>query len=138
MKLLTRHLVLLTTTALVLLSHAEARTVISSESLLPDDPTIHYSRLVNFAPGDGEVVDLNPPRFRWFYHPDPSEETVSHIYTFRFQIASDSVFSDLIVDVETPYNFYKSQWIWILVTSHDVTNVVHMTVYHCHFPHHCI
>lgn len=82
--------------------------MISAESLLPDDPTTHYSRVVNFAPGDGERVDLNPPRFRWFYHPRPSEETASQVYTFRFQVARDRAFSDLVVDVDTPYNFYNT------------------------------
>ena len=101
----------------------EAKTVISSESVLSDDPTTHYSRLVNFFPGDpaaaspersrrakagGEVVDLNPPRFRWFYNPDPSEETTSLVFSFRFQISRDPEFADLIVDVETPYNFYNT------------------------------
>jgi len=93
---------------LIATSYTEAQTVISTESLLPDDPTTHYSRVVNFAPGDGETVGLNPPRFRWFYHPHPSEATVSHIYTFRFQIARDVNFTDLAVDVETPYNFHNT------------------------------
>lgn len=94
--------------ALILQTAVQAQTVISTESILPDDPTTHYSRVVNFAPGDGEAVDLNPPRFRWFYHPDPSPETNSQRYTFRFQIARDAAFDDLIVDVDTPYNFYNT------------------------------
>jgi hypothetical protein len=101
-------LTLISVLTLFPVAHAEARTLISSESLLPNDPTTHYSRLVNFAPGDGDVVDLNPPRFRWFYHPHPSRETVSHIYSFRFQIARDAAFTDLIVDIETPYNFHNT------------------------------
>jgi hypothetical protein len=91
-----------------LVHKTEAQTVISSESLLPDDPTTHYSRTVNFAPGNGETVDLNPPRFRWFYHPCPSEETNSQVYTFNFQVSRSRDFTDLIIDVETPYNFYNT------------------------------
>ncbi|MDP6039796.1 MAG: DUF4962 domain-containing protein, partial [Candidatus Latescibacteria bacterium] len=74
--------------------------------VLPDDPTTHYSRAVNFAPGNNETVDLNPPRFRWRYHPTTPGEGGN--YTFRFQIANDAEFTDLIHDIETPFNFYNT------------------------------
>ena len=79
---------------------------ISHDALLPDDPTTHYSRAVNFAPGNGEHVDLNPPRFRWRYHPTQPGEGGN--YTFRFQIAHDAQFQNLIHDITTPFNFYNT------------------------------
>lgn len=79
---------------------------IGDTSLLPDDPTTHYSRAVNYAPGDGEEVDLNPPRFRWRYHPTVPGEGGD--YTFRFQIARDAAFKNLIHDINTPFNFYNT------------------------------
>jgi hypothetical protein len=79
---------------------------IGTSSLLPDDPTTHDSRSVNFAPGDGERVDLNPPRFRWRYHPTRPGEGGD--YTFRFQVANDADFQKLIHDIDTPFNFYNT------------------------------
>ncbi len=79
---------------------------IGASSLLPDDPTTHYSRAVNFAPGDGEIVDLNPPRFRWRYHPTQPGEGGN--YTFSFQIATDAHFQNLIHNIDTPFNFYNT------------------------------
>jgi hypothetical protein len=80
--------------------------LIGASALLPDDPTTHFSRAVNFAPGDGERVDLNPPRFRWCYHPTRPGEGGD--YTFRFQVARDAQFQKLIHDINTPFNFYNT------------------------------
>ncbi len=79
---------------------------IGHTALLPDDPTTHYSRAVNFAPGNGEVVNLNPPRFRWRYH--PTEPGEGGDYTFQFQIATDAAFQNPIHDIATPFNFYNT------------------------------
>ncbi|MBT4139481.1 MAG: DUF4962 domain-containing protein [Candidatus Latescibacteria bacterium] len=79
---------------------------IGQSSLLPDDPTTHYSRAVNFAPGTGETVDLNPPRFRWRYYSPQSTKNSNH--TFQFQIANDDKFENLIHDISTPFNFYNT------------------------------
>lgn len=79
---------------------------IGSASRLPNDPTTHYSRAVNFAPGEGEIVDLNPPRFRWRYHPTQPGEGGD--YTFTFQIARDKTFKDRVHNIETPFNFYNT------------------------------
>jgi hypothetical protein len=88
-------------------SNAMSQTIhIGASSLLPDDPTTHYSRAVNFAPGDGEIVDLNPPRFRWRYHPTQPGEGGN--YTFSFQIATDAHFQNLIHNIDTPFNFYNT------------------------------
>ncbi|MFT5367830.1 MAG: hypothetical protein ACI8V2_002791 [Candidatus Latescibacterota bacterium] len=79
---------------------------IGQSSLIPDDPTTHYSRAVNFAPGEGERVDLNPPRFRWRYH--PTQPGQGGDYTFLFQIARDNAFKDLVHNIDTPFNFYNT------------------------------
>ncbi len=77
-----------------------------AESLLPDDARAHFARSVNFAPADGQVCDLNPPRFRWCYH--PSQPGQGGDYLFTFQVASDAGFEHRLVDVQTDFNFYNT------------------------------
>ena len=77
-----------------------------AETLLPDDPRAHFSRSVNFAPGDGQVCDLNPPRFRWRYH--PTQPGTGGDYLFTFQVAGDPAFERRVVDVQTEFNFYNT------------------------------
>lgn len=77
-----------------------------AESLLPDDERSHYSRSVNFAPADAQVCDLNPPRFRWRYH--PSQPGAGGDYLFTFQVARDEQFKDLLVNVQTLFNFHNT------------------------------
>ncbi len=76
------------------------------ETLLPDDPRTHYSRAVNFAPGAGEICHLNPPRFRWRYHPTNPGEGGDSVFTF--QISSEPDFNDTVIDVQTEFNFYNT------------------------------
>ncbi len=78
---------------------------IGPEALLPDHPRSHFARVVNNAPAGGETVRLDPPRFRWWYHP---EGTGGGLLEFRFQIAADRDFRRPLVDVTTPYNFYNA------------------------------
>lgn len=78
---------------------------IGAGALLPDNPRSHFSRNVNNAPVEGEVVDLNPPRFRWTYTPTGRG---SGLYQFVFQVAMSPDFAKPIVDVTTPYNFYNT------------------------------
>ena len=93
-------------TAMAELPAAQDGLRIGAASILPDDPATHFSRAVNFAPGDGETVSLNPPRFRWQYHPSVPGEGGD--YRFRFQIARDPEFRDVVSDVDTPFNFYNT------------------------------
>jgi len=77
-----------------------------AETILPDDPRTHFSRAVNFAPADGEVCTLNPPRFRWQYH--PTEPGKGGDYRFTFQVAADPQFKKMLLAVETEFNFYNT------------------------------
>ena len=86
-----------------------AAAVIGEGAKLPDQPRSHYSRYVNWAPADGEMVDLNPPRFRWPYDEgwlgtDPEDAA----HTFTFQIAGDRQFSQPVVDATCEFNFYNT------------------------------
>ena len=76
------------------------------ETLLPDDPRTHFSRAVNFAPGDGEICTLNPPRFRWQYHPTMPGEGGDYLFTF--QAATDKQCTQKVLEVETEFNFYNT------------------------------
>lgn len=77
-----------------------------AETLLPDDERTHFSRAVNFAPGDGEKVTLNPPRFRWRYH--PSVPGKGGDFVFTFQVSRDADCNNPLLDVETDVNFYNT------------------------------
>jgi len=81
------------------------KVVIGKQAMLPDNPRSHYARYVNDAPVDGETLNLNPPRFRWKYHPDGSQ---GGLFQFVFQISSSPVFDRTIVDDTTPFNFYNT------------------------------
>ena len=90
---------------------------IGEEALVPLHPRAVYSRWVNFRPGDGEVVHLNPPRFSWRYSP---EGFSGDNRSFVFQIAPTPEFKDPAVNVRTKFNFYntipalrgRKKWYW--------------------------
>ncbi len=82
--------------------------VISNEALLKLDSRMRFSSYVNNSPGDGMNVEVNPPRFRWYYVPNPLDMPMRiKPYTFRFQVADNKEFTEPIVDVETDINFYN-------------------------------
>ena len=78
---------------------------IGKEAMLPDHPRSHFARRVNNAPVGGETVGLNPPRFRWRYHPDGDG---GGLFEFIFQVARTRRFARPIVNVRTPFNFYNT------------------------------
>jgi len=69
---------------------------------------MRFSTYVNNSPGDGMDAEVNPPRFRWYYVPNPLEMPIRiKPYTFRFQVADNKEFTESVVDVETEINFYN-------------------------------
>ena len=44
--------------------------IIDERCSLPDHEREFYSRYVIFRPGEGQVVEVNPPRFSWRYLPE--------------------------------------------------------------------
>ena len=81
---------------------------IGKEALLELPRAALWSKAVNFRPGEGEVVTINPPRFSWSYTPDPAEagKDVS-LKEFQFQVAHDRQFKRLAVNVRTVSNMYN-------------------------------
>jgi hypothetical protein len=73
-----------------------------------------WNMMVNFRPGNGETVNLNPPRFSWSYAPDPSRNDAASSHRdvspheFIFQISSNKSFTDFSVNVRTPWNMYNT------------------------------
>lgn len=93
---------------MLLSAPALAQVVLGPETSVPPDPRQHYARLLGFRPGDGQVVDLNPPRMSWHYAPtiDPEARSYPGERTFTLQICSSRDFADPEVVVErTPCNF---------------------------------
>jgi hypothetical protein len=84
----------------------------SALQALPNDA--QYNKVLNFRPGNGDTVTINPPQFSWLYDPDPrydgSDYTDTEVKMFIFQTSSDSSFapSSLITNVKTPLNFYNT------------------------------
>jgi hypothetical protein len=71
-------------------------------------PSAEWSSVVNFRPGDGETVTINPPRFSWSYTPDPrnsNADTTARM--FQFQVADNAQFLAPVVDIRTACNFYN-------------------------------
>ena len=100
-------------------SIAAADTRLGPESRVITPKSAEYSSAVNFRPGDGEIVNNNPPIFTWFYNTNhlvggdqnpngffPHWATQTN--SFRFQVATQPDMSGpLAVDVVTPFNFYN-------------------------------
>ena len=81
---------------------------IDREALLPFPANAVWSGIINFRPGTNENVTLNPPRFSWYYTPDPANNnTDSLVREFQFQCAYDPGFATLVVNVRTDVNFYN-------------------------------
>lgn len=83
-----------------------AAVVIGADAALPVTERMCFSRAVNFAPGNGETCDLNPPRFRWQFHPDTPGQGGD--YHFIFEIAASPEFDQPLVHVKTGLNFYNT------------------------------
>ena len=86
-----------------------AAEIISDEALVPPNEQMIYGAIVNFLPPNGAQARVNPPRFRWFYVPDPSklQGSTRVLYKFRLQIASEPTFANPLIDVVTDINFYN-------------------------------
>ncbi|MBN2413570.1 DUF4962 domain-containing protein [candidate division KSB1 bacterium] len=86
----------------------EKENVISNEALLKLDSRMRFSSFVNNSPGDGMDAEVNPPRFRWYYVPNPLDMPRQiKPYRFRFQVADNEEFTEPVVNVETEINFYN-------------------------------
>src|SRR5467141_1076126 len=88
---------------------AERTTVkIGTESLVELPQAALWSGVVNFRPGDGEIVKLNPPRFSWSYTPDPAKADADiEAKQFVFQIAYEPGFTNPVVNLQTVSNMYN-------------------------------
>lgn len=81
---------------------------IGSQALIPLPNAALWGGLINFQPGNGEAVEINPPIFSWFYNlDDPNMLTDTSLKQFELQISYDSTFAHPIVDVRTESNMYN-------------------------------
>ncbi|MFO7947533.1 MAG: DUF4962 domain-containing protein, partial [Armatimonadota bacterium] len=97
--------------AIVLSSLVQAAdpVVLDNRTGTDSDERQKHAAWIGFRPADGQVVDVNPPRFSWPYHSQhvvPGDYAESH--TFTLQIAGNVGMSNPVVEVETPYNFYNA------------------------------
>ena len=82
--------------------------IIGDDALIKLDSRMLFSSYVNNSPGDGMDAQVNPPRFRWYYVPNPQNmRQPIRPSTFRFQVADNKAFADPIVNVDTEINFYN-------------------------------
>jgi hypothetical protein len=86
--------------------------VVGSEALqaFPNDALWSFG--VNFRPGNGDIVNVNPPQFSWLYSPDPTVVKNNNkdieVKQFIFQTSYDLNFSTYVNNVPTPLNFYNT------------------------------
>ena len=89
---------------------------------IPEDERYTYPRYLGFRPADGQVCDVNPPKFIWPYDPDviPQGALLAR-RRFRLCIGATPGLEAPVVEVrETPYNFYNAlpllpggrRWFW--------------------------
>lgn len=94
---------------LIVQGQVYARSVhIGTEAILPENPRSHYSRYVNWRPADGETVSLNPPRMSWPYWADWPNNFNDALHMFTLQISPNPDFSNPLINVTCPYNFYNT------------------------------
>ncbi len=77
-----------------------APTVFDSSAATPLDEKQVLPQYVTFRPGDGQVCEVNPPRFSWPYVPGvvpPAKGPVAD-HTFTLRIASDEAMTEPAVD----------------------------------------
>ena len=89
---------------------AASADVIGEDALLEIDTRIHYAHFLGFRPGDGQVCEVNPPRFSWPYVPEHiAPESPMPRTIFALQISRSANFANLEVDVSGfAYNFYNA------------------------------
>jgi hypothetical protein len=93
-----------------LLARPQAAASLGKETLINLPENALWSTIANFRPGDGEIADLNPPRFSWSYTPNPLDyEEIDRLpYLFLLQISPDPNFSSKTVEVLTRSNLYNT------------------------------
>lgn len=95
---------------------------VGCEDRLAMDERHIYPRYMGFRPADGQVCDVNPPRFSWPFDPAIIPQGSLPIERrFRLRIGRTPDLRDPVVDVkQTPYNFYNAlpvlkgarKWFW--------------------------
>lgn len=83
---------------------------IGTEAQVALPPSAAYSGAVNIRPGNGEVVELNPPIFSWFYVTNILTASASSAtyWEFQFQVSTNTAFTNNIVNKRTPSNLYNT------------------------------
>jgi len=89
---------------------ASARSQDFHQALIPLDGRWIYPHYLTFRPGDGQVSDVNPPRFSWGYVPNILMDLKKGVALdeFCFQLSKTPDFSSPEIEVKTPYNFYNA------------------------------
>lgn len=82
-------------------------TRIGADATLELPTSALWSSIINFVPGDGETVSINPPIFKWSYHPMPQQANDGTVRSFRFQVAYESSFRSPVVNILTSNNVYN-------------------------------
>lgn len=83
---------------------------IGVEAWIPPDPRQQLARHLRYRPADGQLVDLDPPRFSWPYESGVVEPWGDYQADnlFTLEVAADPEFSQLAIEVrDTPYNFHN-------------------------------
>jgi len=100
----------LTVLVLMMAGATAAQAVVLDESHgTPRDERQVHAAWVGFRPADGQMVEVNPPRFSWPYAPQVvAPDGYEREHTFTLQIARRADMSGMVLEVETPWNFYNA------------------------------
>ena len=91
-----------------------------TDPFIPFDTRWEYNHLLNYRPGDGQTVRLNPPRMSWPYTPNILPTSNLPASTFRLQLSQSGDFAKPdYQSPDSPYNFYNAlpvlktgKWHW--------------------------
>ena len=88
-------------------ARAEAARV-GKEAVVDLPTAAEWNGIINFRPGDGEEVGINPPIFSWSYTPSPVDIDKDNApKEFVLQVSTDAGFVNKVVDQRTPSNLYN-------------------------------
>ncbi len=101
------------------------------DGALANDTRWYHPRFLSFRPGDGQIPQVNPPRFSWGYVPTvqtPARNRIIPADSFRFQISKSKTFRKPVVDVVCDYNYFNAlkplsngTWYWrVYYTNHKI------------------
>lgn len=87
-------------------SSAKSAEILGTNALIFYTDDIHFSSYINYQPGNGATVDINPPIFSWLYQTNWTGANIeTNMFTFQASYSTD--FSSPVIHVTTSLPYYN-------------------------------